>query len=232
MTGTGTRHVALAWSGGKDSLLALEALRQDSAVSLAGLATTFAEPYRRISMHGIREQLADAQASALGLPLTKIWLPWPCDNETYRERFAAALAPLRAHGLDAVAFGDLFLEDVRAFREKQMADLGLMAAFPLWGRATDRLASQFISGGHRAVVVCVDAEQLEPALLGREYDADFLNDLPPAVDPGGENGEFHTFVHAGPLLRQALEFRHGAATVRDGRFHYLDLVPGDDHGPV
>jgi len=220
-----TRRVALAWSGGKDSLLTLERLRGNPELAVSALVTTFAEPWGRISMHGVRETLAEAQAEALGLPLIKAWLPWPCDNETYRRRFADALVPLRETGTQAVAFGDLFLGDVRAFREAQMQALGLDPLFPLWGETTAGLARSFVDGGHRAIVVTVDAEQLSPEYLGREYDRAFLDELPAGVDPSGENGEFHTFVHAGPGFRRAVDFRTGRREIRDDRFHFLDLIP-------
>lgn len=224
--------MVLAWSGGKDSLLALQSLREDPSVSLVALATTFSGSERRISAHGVCESLAEAQAAALGIPMIKIWLPEPSDNETYRKRFAEALEPVRAGGLDTVAFGDLFLNDVRAFRERQMAAIGLVASFPLWGGNTRVLAARFTARGHRAIVVAVDGEQLAADFLGREFDADFLAAIPPGVDPCGENGEFHTFVYAGPLLKNTVHFLRGARRVDDNRFHYLDLVPVDDRGLV
>ncbi len=219
-----TRTVALAWSGGKDSFMALEALEARDDVRIAALLTTLTEPYRRISMHGVRETLLDTQAAALGLPLAKARLAENADNESYRECFAAALAPLIESGITGVAFGDLFLADVRAFREAQMQALGLDALFPLWGMPTDALAAGFIASGQRAILCCVDAEQLDPEFLGRAYDAELLADLPPGVDPCGENGEFHTFVHAGPRFAHPVAFRTGRREVRDERFHFLDLV--------
>lgn len=218
-----TSKLALAWSGGKDSFMALKALEARSDVRVVALLTTLTEPYRRISMHGVREALLDAQAAALGLPLAKARMPEKADNDSYRASFAAALAPLVEDGVTGVAFGDLFLADVRAFREAQMEALGLDASFPLWGTPTDALATRFVASGTRAILTCVDAEQLDPAFLGRDYDEKLLAELPPGVDPCGENGEFHTFVYAGPRFTCPVAFRTGRREVRDGRFHFLDL---------
>lgn len=217
------KPVALAWSGGKDSLMALEALEADPRVEVRVLLTTVTDPQRRISMHGIRESLLDAQAAALGLRLAKCRLPAAASNAVYRERFAAALRPLMDEGIGAVAFGDLFLEDVREFREEQMRALGTEALFPIWGEPTAAMACGFVSRGHRAVLCCIDASQIDPGFLGREFDASLLNELPAGADPCGENGEFHTFVHAGPRFASPLDVRRGETHVADGRFHFLDL---------
>ncbi|MGH8162290.1 MAG: hypothetical protein ACRESR_09165 [Gammaproteobacteria bacterium] len=218
-----TDTVALAWSGGKDSLMALAALETDG-FKIAALLTTLTDPYQRVSMHGLRESLLDAQAAALALPLAKARMSKNADNASYRASFAAALKPLVENGVTSIAFGDLFLTDVRAFREEQMRAAGLDATFPIWHTPTDTLARRFIASGHRAILVCVDAEQLAPAFLGREYNAKLLSELPPGVDPCGENGEFHTFVYAGPRLAHPVAFRAGRREVRDERFHFLDLV--------
>ena len=203
------------------ALLALEA----QGANVAALVTTLGEGFRRISMHGVREALLEAQAAALGLELIKVWLPQACDNRTYRARMADAARPLRGTGVTAFAFGDLFLADVRAFREEQMRALDLVALFPVWGVATPDLAHRFLDSGHRAVLTCVDAEQLSPDFLGRDYDAALLSTLPDTADPCGENGEFHTFVYAGPRFAGPIAFRRGRRTQRDGRFHMLDLAP-------
>ena len=216
--------VALSWSGGKDSLMALLAIEADPSLEVRALVTTVTDPQARISMHGIREALLDAQAAALELPLVKCRLPTAPDNDTYRERFAAALAPLTNAGVRHMAFGDLSLDDVRAFREAQMRELGITPVFPVWGMPTAELADRLIGGGHRAVLCCIDAEQLDPGLLGRGYDAALLSELPASVDPCGENGEFHTFVHAGPRFAQAVPFSPGRTHVSGGRFHFLDLA--------
>lgn len=223
-----TESVALSWSGGKDAFMALTTLEADKSLRLTALLTTLTDPFRRVSMHGLRESLLDAQAAALGLPLVKARMPEKADNESYRECFAAALEPLTAKSTTAVAFGDLFLADVRAFREAQMRALGLEALFPIWQRPTNALARRFIESGHRAILICVDSSQLDPGFLGREYDARFLDDLPSGVDPCGENGEFHTFVYAGPRLAYPIAFHLGRREVRDGRFHFLDLLDGND----
>lgn len=217
--------MALAWSGGKDSLMALRALESTPGIEVNALVTTVTEPYRRISMHGVREALLDAQAGGLDIRLVKCRLPDEPDNEIYRERFAATLRPLIDGGVAHVAFGDLYLADVRAFREAQMRSLGIEARFPLWHQSTEGLARGFIADGYRAVLCCVDGEQLSPAFLGREYDAALLDELPAGVDPCGENGEFHTFVHDGPRFAHRIAFVPGRTHVADERFHFLDLIP-------
>lgn len=203
------------------ALLALEAA-PDIAVS--ALVTTVTDPQQRISMHGIREAFLDTQARALGLPLVKCRLPASPDNHIYRERFAHALEPLAATGTTGIAFGDLFLEDVRRFREAQMRDLQLEPLFPIWGNPTGRMAKTFVEQGYRAVLCCVDAAQLSPEFLGREYDAALLEELPESVDPCGERGEFHTFVHTGPRLDTAIPFTRGQRHISGARFHFLDLT--------
>ena len=204
--------------------MALEAL-EAQGFEVAALLTTLNESRQRISMHGVRAILLQAQARALDLPLVEIGLPESCDNETYIARFAAALAPLSKQGITTIAYGDLFLADVRSFREEQLRACGFEAQFPIWNEPTDTLARHFIEEGHHATIVCVDGEQLDPVFLGRRYDSRFLEDLPRAVDPCGENGEFHSFVYAGPRFTQAVHFRHGRRVVRGERFHFLDLLP-------
>ena len=214
---------ALSWSGGKDSLLALLALESAPGIDLCALVTTVTDPQQRISMHGVRESLLEVQAGSLGLPLVRCRLPEAPDNAAYRDRFAGALQPLIDGGVTAVAFGDLYLADVRAFREAQIRALGIQARFPLWHQETRGLARRFVTGGHRAVVCCVDAEQLDPGFLGRDYDAGLLAELPDGVDPCGENGEFHTFAYDGPRFSRPIRFERGGAHVAGGRFHFLDL---------
>ena len=217
------KKVALSWSGGKDSLMALLALEADPDIEISALVTTVTEPQQRISMHGIRETLLDAQAAALGLALVKCRLPRVPDNDSYRESFAGALAPLASTGTLGVAFGDLFLEDVRRFREEQMRALQLEPLFPIWETPTAELANAFIRQGYRAVLCCVDVTQLSPEFLGRRYDAALLEELPETVDPCGESGEFHTFVHAGPRFNAAIAVNRGQTHISDARFHFLDL---------
>lgn len=218
------KKVALSWSGGKDSLMALLALEAEPEIEISALVTTVTDPQQRISMHGIREALLDAQATALGLPLAKCRLPPAPDNESYRKSFAEALDPLAATGTVSVAFGDLFLEDVRKFREEQMRALQLEPLFPIWQTPTAELANAFVDQGYRAVLCCVDSTQLDPEFLGREYDAALLSEFPQTVDPCGERGEFHTFVHAGPRFNAAIPLTRGQTHISDARFHFIDLA--------
>jgi uncharacterized protein (TIGR00290 family) len=215
--------LALSWSGGKDSALALHALRERGEEPCA-LLTTVTDGFDRISMHGVRRTLLRRQADAVGVPLVEVTIPQACSNDVYEERMADALAspPLRA--VEAFAFGDLFLEDVRAYREERLAQIGKHAAFPLWGRDTAELAREFVDRGFEGVVACVDPRKLDAAFAGRAYDSSFLVDLPPGVDPCGENGEFHTFVHAGPVFAGPVPVETGAVVERDG-FVFCDLLP-------
>lgn len=230
--GTGgepVRPVALSWSGGKDSTLALACLTADPQVRVAGLLATFNETNGRISIHGVRRELIEAQARALGLPLWWVPLPDPCSNADYEDRMARALNRLAEQGVATVAFGDLYLADIRAYREAQLARMGMAALFPLWGKDTRELAQGAVDAGVRAVVVSVDPRRLGPEWLGRAYDRRFLEDLPAAVDPCGERGEFHTFVYDGPGFAAPVAFRPGRPAYRGG-FWYLDLVPAAGTG--
>jgi uncharacterized protein (TIGR00290 family) len=220
------RPIALAWSGGKDSSLALAALRANPTVEVVALVTTLTRDYDRISMHGVRRAVLDAQVAALGLPLVLAMIPPSASNMVYEESFAAALAVLRQQQPDLrhLAFGDLFLEDVRAYRERLLAPLGWTPVFPLWGRDTAALARDFVSAGYRAILTCVDTTQLGAEFAGRDFDAALLAELPPTIDPCGERGEFHTCVYAGPIFRQPLAVHAGARVRRDGRFEYCDLT--------
>jgi uncharacterized protein (TIGR00290 family) len=222
----GVRPVALAWSGGKDSSLALAALRADPTVEVVALLTTITRDFDRISMHGVRRSVLQAQVAALGLPLVEATIPAAASNLVYEEAFAAALAILRQQQPDLrhLAFGDLFLEEVRAYRERLLPPLGWAPVFPLWGRDTATLAGNFVGAGYRAIVTCVDTTQLGAEFAGREFDAALLAELPPTVDPCGERGEFHTCVYAGPIFRQALPIQAGARVRRDDRFEYCDVT--------
>jgi uncharacterized protein (TIGR00290 family) len=219
------RPVALAWSGGKDSSLALAALRADPMIEVVALLTTVTQDYDRISMHGVRRSILAAQVDALGLPLLEAAIPAAASNEIYEAAMAAALSRLQQQypGLEHLAFGDLFLEDVRAYRERVLPPLGWTPLFPLWGRDTRALAQQFIEDGYRAILTCVDTEQLGPEFAGREFDAALLADLPATVDPCGERGEFHTCVYAGPIFSRPLAVQLGERIRRDGRFEYCDV---------
>jgi uncharacterized protein (TIGR00290 family) len=214
---------ALSWSGGKDSALALWMLRREQREPEA-LITTVTESYERVSMHGVRRELLARQAEALGLPLIEIVIPPACVNEVYEARMAEAFAVAPLSAVEAVAFGDLFLEDVRAYREERLAAGGKRGLFPLWGRNTTALAREFLDAGFEATLVCVDPRALDGAFAGRRYDEQLLAELPPGVDPCGENGEFHTFVHAGPIFAQPVDCETGAIVERDG-FVFCDLTP-------
>ena len=220
------QDVLVAWSGGKDSALALREIRGDGRYRVAALLTTVTAEYDRISMHGVRRALLRRQAESLGLPLEEVLISPGSSNDEYETNMAAALAALRTRmpALDTVVFGDLFLADIRAYRERTLARIGMRGLFPLWLRDTRALAHEFVRLGYRAVLVCVDSAQLAGGFAGREFDADLLHDLPSDVDPCGENGEFHSFVYAGPGLREPVRHERGRLVVRDGRFVYCDLV--------
>jgi uncharacterized protein (TIGR00290 family) len=214
---------ALSWSGGKDSALTLSTLRREMLEPEA-LITTVTESYERISMHGVRRELLALQAEALGIPLVEVVIPPDCVNEIYEERMIEAFATARLSGVEAVAFGDLFLEDVRAYREGRLAAAGKRGLFPLWGQDTAALAREFLAAGFEATLVCVDPRALDPVFCGRRYDERLLAELPPGVDPCGENGEFHTFVSAGPVFAAPIGCERGEIVERDG-FVFCDLTP-------
>ncbi|HEX5963146.1 MAG TPA: hypothetical protein VFY42_05445 [Gemmatimonadales bacterium] len=220
------RRVALAWSGGKDSSLALAAMRSDPGVEVAALVTTMTSDFDRISIHGVRRTVLAAQVESLGLPLIEATMPAAASNAVYEQAFAGALAELRRQQPDIrwLAFGDLFLEDVRAYRERLLCSLGWTPIFPLWGQGTAELARRFVASGYRAILTCVDTTQLAPEFAGREFDSELLADLPETVDPCGERGEFHTCVYAGPIFRRPLQLVAGERVRRDGRFEYCDIT--------
>lgn len=215
--------LALSWSGGKDSALALRALREELDAEPVALLTTFTENYDRVSMHAVRRELLRAQARATGIALVEIDIPAACVNEVYEQRMAQAFERAPLDRVGTVAFADLFLADVRAYREEQLVGAGRSGLFPLWGRDTAALAREFIAAGFEATLVCVDPSQLDPAFVGRSFDEALLADLPPGVDPCGENGEFHTFVHAGPIFDAPIEIERGEVVMRDG-FAFQDLL--------
>jgi uncharacterized protein (TIGR00290 family) len=216
--------VALSWSGGKDSALALRALREEQGVEPVALLTTVTEDYGRVSMHGVRRELVVAQADAAGVPLVEVGIPPRCPNDVYEARMAATLEAPPLAGVGTMAFADLFLADIRAYREERLASADWDASFPLWGRDTRALAHEFIDAGFEAVLVCVDPSQLDPSFVGRSFDSALLADLPESVDPCGENGEFHTFVHAGPIFERSVEIVLGEVVMRDG-FAFQDVLP-------
>jgi uncharacterized protein (TIGR00290 family) len=218
------RRVALSWSGGKDSALALWALRE-AGIEPAALITTFTEDFDRVSMHAVRRELVQAQAEAAGVTLVEVDIPAACSNSVYEERMAAALDSAPLSEVEAFAFADLYLEDIRRYREERLLGSGREALFPLWGRNTAALARKFVEAGFEAVLVCVDPARLEPSFAGRSFDQSLLADLPAGVDPCGEDGEFHTFVHAGPVFSRPIAIELGEAVARDG-FFFQDVVPG------
>jgi len=219
------KRVLLSWSSGKDSAWLLHVLRQQADVEVVGLLTTFNEAAGRVAMHAVRRELVEAQALAAGLPLWPIDLPWPCSNAEYEGRMAAVLSRACEAGITAVAFGDLFLEDVRAYRMAQLSGIGIEPLFPLWCSPdrTPSLARRMLEGGLCAVLTCVDPKQLPEGFVGRRYDGALLADLPSGVDPCGERGEFHTFCFAGPMFAAEIAVRVGETVSRDG-FCFVDLV--------
>ncbi len=217
--------VVFAWSSGKDSGRALYELRQDDRYDAVSLLTTVTEGYDRISMHGVRIALVEQQAASICLPLEKVYIPKDSSNEHYETAMRDALLRYREEGVTGVAFGDLFLEDLKTYREKKLAEVGMKAVFPLWKRDTTELARSFIRQGFRAIITCVDSQVLGGEFSGRFYDEQLLGDLPPHVDPCGENGEFHSFVFGGPLFSSPVRFEKGGVVVRDSRFHFCELLP-------
>lgn len=213
----------LSWSSGKDSAHTLDVLRRTDEVEVVGLLTTVNADADRVAMHAVRRTLLLAQAEAVGLSLHVVPIPFPCPNEVYEAAMARALDEARTAGIEAVAFGDLFLEDVRRYREEKMAGTGLTPLFPLWGQPTDQLAGMMIESGLKAVLTCVDPRVLDASFAGRAFDQALLADLPPRVDPCGERGEFHTFAWDGPQFRRPVPVRSGEVVTRDG-FVFADLL--------
>jgi len=212
----------LSWSSGKDSAWTLHTLRSDARYEVVGLVTTINSSADRVAMHAVRTELLRTQARAAGLPLWELAIPSPCSNEEYESVLRGAILRAETEAIDCFAFGDLFLEDIRAYREKQLAATKLTPIFPLWGRDTDQLARDMIAGGLRARITCVDPRVLPGSFAGREFDIALLNDLPAHVDPCGERGEFHTFAYAGPMFASPLAIAGGVVVERDG-FVFADL---------
>jgi uncharacterized protein (TIGR00290 family) len=216
--------ILFCWSGGKDSAMALHALLQRNDVQVIALLTTVTDEYDRISMHGVRRELLEQQAKSIGLPLHEVRIPPQCVNSIYEARMEEALRAHYANGVRTVAFGDIFLEDLRAWRDKNLARIGMNALFPIWKRDTRELIRHFHASRFRSIAVCVDSKVLDPSFAGRELDESFFRDLPPQVDPCGENGEFHTFVFDGPIFRRPIPVRTGEVIQRDS-FVFCDLLP-------
>ena len=220
---TSPEPILFCWSGGKDSAMALHTLLQQSDVRIAALLTTVTEGYERISMHGVRRELLERQAQSIGLPLHEVRIPPQCVNPIYEARMEEALRLHLENGVQKVAFGDIFLEDLRAYREKNLARIGMTALFPIWKRDTRDLIREFHADRFRAIAVCVDPKVLDPTFAGRDLDESFFRDLPPHADPCGENGEFHTFVFDGPIFHSPIPVRTGEIVNRDG-FVFCDLL--------
>lgn len=216
------KRVLLSWSSGKDSAWALHLLRQDPRIEVVGLLTTFNAAFDRVAMHAVRHELVDLQAASIGLPLWAVPLPWPCSNAEYEALLGAVCEKARSEGIEAVAFGDLFLEDIRAYRLAQMAKAQLEPLFPVWGIPTPALARDMMAAGVKAKLTCVDPRKLAASFAGRDFDSALLKDLPEGVDPCGENGEFHTFVYDGPAFREPLSVQVGEVVERDG-FVFADV---------
>lgn len=221
----------LSWSSGKDTAWALHVLRQQGVYEIVGLVSTVNTAFNRVSMHGVRVELLTAQAQAVGLPLWQVPIPYPCPNEVYESAMRDLIARAKEAGVTHFAFGDIFLQDVRTYRERQLADAGMTPVFPLWGLDTHALAREMIASGLRAVLTCVDPRQIPESLIGREFDEHLLRDLPPSADPCGENGEFHTFCYTVPCFASPIPIQTGEVVERDG-FVYVDLMPFSDDNMI
>ena len=216
--------VLFSWSGGKDSAMALYTISRDQRYEVVGLLTTVTEGYKRISMHGVREALLEQQASSIGLPLSKVFLSKNSSNEEYESRMKEAMLKTREAGVSMVAFGDIFLYEIKKYRESNLAKVGMNGVFPLW--AKDNLPQMFLDSGFKAIVTCVDAKVLDAKFVGRLFNTEFLDELPTSVDPNGENGEFHSFVFDGPIFRKRISYKIGEVIKRDS-FYFCDLQPQD-----
>ena len=219
--------VLFSWSGGKDSAMALYEIQKSKEYEVAALLTTVTEDYDRVSMHGLRRVLLEQQAESLGYPLEKIFITKNASNKEYESKMEEILLKYKNAGVNSVVFGDIFLEDLRKYREDNLAKIGMKGIFPIWKRDSKELAQTFIDLGFKAVLVCVDSDVLDRKFVGRTFDAKFLSDLPSNIDPCGENGEFHSFVYDGPMLRQKVSHELGEVILRDNRFYYCDLIPVD-----
>lgn len=221
------KNVLLSWSSGKDSAWALHLLSQRKDLRVAGLVTTFNTAANRVAMHAVRRDLVQAQAEAIRVPLWPVELPWPCSNAQYEELMCSVWQRAVAEGIAAIAFGDLFLEDIRTYRERQLEGTGLEPLFPVWRIPTDQLARRMIAAGVQAKITCVDPSKLAKSFAGRDFDLALLESLPASIDPCGENGEFHTFIHAGPMFARPIHVRMGEVVERDG-FVFADVI-GQPH---
>ena len=216
----------ISWSGGKDSLLALYEVQKSQDYEIVSLITTLTEDYDRVSMHGVRRTLLERQGESLGLPIHQIFLSKNASNEEYERKMKETLVEFQQMGVSTVVFGDIFLEDLRRYREENLSKIDMKGVFPIWKEDTTLLAHKFIDLGFNAVIACVDSEVLDRSFAGRVFDKLLLSDLPPTVDPCGENGEFHSFVYDGALFRQGVSHTVGETVLRDNRFYFCDLIPG------
>lgn len=220
--------VIVSWSGGKDSALALYELRKNKSYEIAGLLTTITQDYDRISMHGVRTILLEMQAESLGLPLEKVFITKNATNEQYERKMSEVMTKYLSAGIESVVFGDIFLEDLRKYREDNLSKIGMKGIFPIWKRNTAELAHAFIDSRFKAVITCIDSNHLDKAFIGSVFDEQFLSRLPSAIDPCGENGEFHSFVYDGPIFQQRILHTTGEVVLRENRFYFCDLLPLQD----
>ncbi len=223
--------VVFAWSGGKDSALSLYEMVKGGRYEIVSLLTTITEDYDRVSMHGVPRILVEQQAESLGLPLEKVFISKDSSNEDYESKMGQVLARFRQGGITQVVFGDIFLEWVKKYREDNLSKLGMRGLFPIWGMDTDQLTRSFIALGFQAIITCVDTRVLDKRFVGRMIDESFLAELPPDVDPGGENGEFHSFVFDGPIFKERIAYTLGESVLR-GSFSFCDLLPIKDRKPI
>ncbi len=219
------QKVLFAWSGGKDSAFALHEIRKNADIEIAALLTTVTTEYDRISMHGVRRALLEEQAESIGLPLEQVPISPGCSNDDYEARMREVLTRYSESGVSAVVFGDIFLEDLRKYREENLAKVGMQGIFPLWKKDTTELAREFIRLGFKAAISCVDSQAIDGSFAGRTLDEELLRDLPPTADPCGENGEFHSFVYDGPIFRRPILHTKGEVVLRDERFYFCDFIP-------
>jgi uncharacterized protein (TIGR00290 family) len=218
-------QILFSWSGGKDSAMALKCLLGEDRYNIVSLITTVTEDYSRVSMHGFRRSLLEAQALSLGIPLYEIIIPAHCTDTDYAQKMLEAMNHWKQRGVTAVAFGDIHLADIRTYREEKLSSAGMSALFPLWGISTKDIVHTFLDEKYRGIITCVDTTQLDCAFAGREMDASFLRDLPAGVDPCGEKGEYHSFVFDGPIFSSPVKFKKGGTVLRDDRFCFCDLIP-------
>ncbi len=219
------KQIFVSWSGGKDSTLALNEILNNTDYEVRSLITTVTEGYDRISIHGARNELFEQQVESIGLPLHKVSIPKDSTNNQYESALKKVLLKFKNQGINEVVFGDIFLEDVKKYRDELLDKLDMKGIYPIWKVDSKELARKFIELGFNAVTTCIDSQQIDKKFAGREYDSEFLNDLPNSADPCGENGEFHTFVNDGPLFDKKIEFTKGEIVFRDNRFYYCDLIP-------